>query len=364
MSLTTVQPGMLGTPQPYNFKNRLINGQMQINQRASSYAPNASGVYTLDRWLSYASTGTVAITQSTDAPVGFSNSFLWTTTSGGTRNAGDYYEFVQLIEGYNFADLNWGTANAKTVTVSFWVKSSVTGVFGVLFRNAGVGGYVNYVTSYTINSANTWEYKTITVPGPTSGTWGTTNNTGLQLWFDLGSGSSYQTASVNTWLTGAGSALTPTTQAALGSVTGSTYQITGVQFEVGVSATTFDYRPYTTELQLCQRYLPVIPFAPLGQYLLYSGMAYSSIYSFFAIPLLVSARVAPTGISYSGTVSNLAIYNAATTIAPVAMILDSASTSRITLRTQVASGQTTGYCVFLASENSSVTQILCTGCEL
>jgi len=236
-----------------SYKNRFINGNMVINQRGSaSYAPTSSGLYTLDRWFAYASTGTVAVTQSSDAPAGFVNSWLWTTSSGGTRNSGDFYEFVQFIEGYNSADLNWGSVNAKTVTLSFWVKSSVTGTFGIVFRNSGANR--NYVTTYTINSANTWEQKSITIAGDQSGTWLTTNGRGIEIWWDLGSGSAYQTSSINTWLNASGTSLTSNTQVAVGSVTGATYQITGVQLEVGTQATTFDYRSYGTELSLCQRY--------------------------------------------------------------------------------------------------------------
>jgi hypothetical protein len=206
----------------------------------------------MDRWATYASTGTIAVTQSTDAPAGFANSFLWTTTTGGSRASGDYYEFVQFIEGYNIADLSWGTSSAKPITISFWTKSSVTGVFGVLFRNSAANR--NYVTTYTINSANTWEQKSITLAGCTDGTWQTTTSKGIEVWFDLGSGSTYQTSTLNSWISGSGSSLTSTTQAAVGSVTGATLYITGVQLEAGTTASPFEYRQYGTELALCQRY--------------------------------------------------------------------------------------------------------------
>jgi hypothetical protein len=234
------------------FRNRIINGAMVISQRGTSFTPTSSGLYTIDRWITYASSGTMSVSQSSDAPTGFNNSLLWTTTSGGTRNSGDFYEVAQYIEGYNTADLGWGSANAKTITISFFVKSSVTGAFGIVIRNASANR--NYVTVYSIFTANTWENKTITIPGDTGGTWGTQNNKGIEIWWDLGSGSTYQTASLNNWINGAGSSLTATSQAALGSVTGATWQLTGVQVEVGTQATPFDVRPYGTELALCQRY--------------------------------------------------------------------------------------------------------------
>jgi len=370
MSLTTVQPGMLGTPQPYSFKNRIINGAMVLDQRNSGAAItgiNAGQYFPVDRFRTAAtnSWGSAVFTAqqnkgSVTPPAGFTNYVGFaTTTADASPSAGTTYDFVQWIEGYNMADLNWGSATAKTVTLSFWVYSNLTGTFGGTLSNYNQNRC--YPFSYTISSANTWTQCFVTISGDITGTWAITNSGGIRVGFSLGCGSTY-TGTAGSW----GSTLYGgvTGQQQICASTSNYLYLTGVQLEVGVSATTFDYRAYGQELALCQRYLPVIPFAPLGQYLLYSGMAYSSIYSFFAIPFLVSARVAPTGISYSGTVSNLTIYNAATTIAPIAMIIDSASTSRITIRTQVASGQTTGYCVFLASETGAATQILCTGCEL
>jgi hypothetical protein len=226
---------------------------MVIWQRGTSAALSGTAAFGADRWGAYSSTGTATASQSTDAPVGFVNSYLYTQSSAGTRNTGDYYEIYQFIEGYNVADLNLGTANAKTFTLSFWVKSSVIGTYSVALTNSDAT-YQNYVSTYTVNVANTWEQKSITVPGTTAGTWNITNGAGLQIWFDLGSGATYQTATVNSWITGGRNSLASSSQVGFAQTTGATFRFTGVQLEVGTQATTFDYRSYGTELALCQRY--------------------------------------------------------------------------------------------------------------
>ena len=237
-----------------NMKNRIINGGMVIDQRnagASVTYNTTANTYSLDRWR-IRSTDTAAFTvqQVSDAPAGFVNSAKITvTTADASPAATSIYSFQQIIEGYNVADLNFGSVNAKTVTVSFWVKSSLTGTFGGALRNGG--GDYSYPFSYTISSANTWEYKTVTIAGSTAGTWPTDNFAGMSLFLAIGTGSNYQ-GTANTWANI--SAFAPTGSTNLISTNGSTLQFTGVQLEVGSSATSFDYRPYGTELALCQRY--------------------------------------------------------------------------------------------------------------
>jgi hypothetical protein len=259
MPLTQVQPGMLGTPQPYNFKNRIINGAMTFDQRnnGASMALNGGlGQYGIDRFA-YNSSQASKLTaqQSTIAPVGFYNSNVVTVSSAATIGSGDYFTMFQYVEANNMFDFGWGTANAKTVTLSFWVRSSVTGTFVVGFLNSTFNR--TYLATYTISTANTWEKKSVTVPGDTTGSW-TTSGTGIGVTvrFDLGSGSSGM-GTANAWnagnywsVSGAASATFPTNA-------GATLYITGLQLEVGVTATDFDYRPYTTELALCQRYCQV-----------------------------------------------------------------------------------------------------------
>jgi len=255
MALTQVDQGLLGTYAQYTgFKNRIINGQMVINQRgSSSYTINTDPVYTLDRF-SLGQGGNVnsfTVQQSTTVPTtGFRNSMLVTMGTGVTVAAGAYAYLRQAIEGYNVADFNLGSSTASPFTVSFYVRSSVTGTFGVSLRNGG--STATYCATYTINAASTWEYKTVTIPAITSGTWTTDNTAGLELYFDLGVGSTYS-GTANQLNTGANYfGVTGTTK--LAATTGATFYITGVQLEKGSTATSFDYRPYGTELQLCQRY--------------------------------------------------------------------------------------------------------------
>lgn len=293
MSLTQVQPGMLGTPQPYSFKNRIINGAMVISQRGTSGTATSAGSMVLDRFVLYSSNTTPAVTQSSDAPAGFVNSLLWTQSSAATRSAGDYYEIGHKIEGYNIADLNLGTANAKTFTVSFWVKSSVTGTYSFAMRNAGVT-YAAYVSTYTISVANTWQQVGVTITGATAGTWNTTNGDGLELWIDLGSGSTYQTSTYNSWIYGNGNALSAASQVGFAQTSGATFYITGVQLEVGVSATTFDYRAYGQELVLCQRYCYRVDASSNanGQFIM--GFIYDASNFYGILPIPIQMRVSPS----------------------------------------------------------------------
>jgi hypothetical protein len=238
------------------MRNRIINGDMRIDQRnAGAAVTNANG-YIVDRFISNyfgGGTGRWTAQQVADAPSGFTNSFKVTvTTTDASPSANFAYAFArQPIEGNNVADLAWGTASASTISVSFWVKSSVTGSFPCVVYNGDVSR--GYGILYTVNSANTWEYKTFTVPGDTSGTWGTGNLAGINISF--GAGGSSRAIASNTWSNLGGT--TPTTVTGAVSVIGTlnaTWQITGVQLEAGSVATPFERRPYGTELHLCLRY--------------------------------------------------------------------------------------------------------------
>ena len=258
--MTTQSGFTLGAGNASSFKNRIINGNMVIDQRATAITLNTAGTFMTDRWCQN-NGGSAVMTgaRSTDGPTGLTqSSLLITTTTGSAPSAGNLVDIFQPIEGYNIADLAYGTASAQTTTVSFWVKSSLTGTFCVAYGNAS--GNRSYVTTYTINSANTWEYKTVTITGDTTGTWGTTNGVGLSLFFDMGSGSNYNTTA-NAWASGFYTRVSGATS--LSATTGATWQVTGVQFEVGTVATSFDYRPYGTELALCQRYYEVL-YEPFG----------------------------------------------------------------------------------------------------
>jgi len=234
----------------YGFKNRLINSAMVIDQRNAGASVTATGSnYSLDRWQMLASVSSkFTVQQSSTAPSGFTKSLLVTSSAATSLGATDYYLITQKIEGFNTADLGWGAAGASSVTVSFWVRSSLTGTFGFVVRN-GAGNRL-YPASYTINSANTFEYKTVTIAGDTTGTWPTDNSIGIEIDFGLGVGSTYSNTA-GTWTTGG---LGTTGATSVVGTNGATFYITGVQLEKGSTATSFDYRPYGTELLLCQRY--------------------------------------------------------------------------------------------------------------
>jgi hypothetical protein len=242
----------------FGFKNRLINSAMVIDQRnaGASVTIGSAGslVYTLDRWAAYCDQNSKFSVQqnagSVTSPTGFSNYLGVTSLSAYTVGASESFGLTQIIEGFNTADLGFGSASASTVTLSFWVRSSLTGTFGGSLRNSASNR--SYPFSYTISTANTWEQKSITIAGDTSGTWiGATNGSGLKVWFSLGAGSTY-TGTANAWA--GANYLQPTGATSVVGTNGATFYITGVQLEKGSTATSFDYRPYGTELQLCQRY--------------------------------------------------------------------------------------------------------------
>jgi hypothetical protein len=236
-------------------KNLIINGDMRIDQRnagASLTVNTAAVVYSVDRLFTYgqASDGVFTVQQVTDAPSGFINSVKATvTTADASIGASQLYILSHKIEGNNIAHLDWGTANAKTVTLSFWVKSSLTGTFSGSLKNHD--GSRAYPFTYTISSANTWEKKTITITGDTTGTWLTTNATGITLSFTLGSGSS-RLGTANTWNAANLDGATGTTEVI--ATNGATFYLTGLQLEVGENATPFENRMYSQELAMCQRY--------------------------------------------------------------------------------------------------------------
>jgi len=241
---------------PFSLKNRIINGDMIIDQRnaGASVATSSSFlVYSVDRWFGlYSQTSKFTMQQnagSVTPPPGFTTYLGCTSTSAYTVGSSEIFYIRQSIEGFNIADLAWGTANARTITISFWVRSSLTGTFGGALQNSAANR--SYPFSYTISSANTWEQKSITITGDTTGTWLTTSGVGVGVQFSLGAGAT-ASGTAGSWQ--AANLSSATGAVSVVGTNGATFYITGVQLERNTTATPFEWLPYTTELALCQRY--------------------------------------------------------------------------------------------------------------
>jgi hypothetical protein len=317
------------------MRNRIINGAMVIDQRnaGASVTPTANFTYTLDRWVAgLIQSSKFSVQQSSTAPAGFSNSILITSLSAYSVASTDYFNINQFIEGFNWADLGFGTADAKTVTLSFWVRSSLTGTFGGVLGNSA--GSRTYPFTYTISSANTWEQKSITIAGDTSGTWvGATNGIGARLWINLGAGSTFS-GTAGAWASANYTSATGATSVV--GTNGATFYITGVQIEVGTQATSFEYRQYGTEMSLCQRYY----------YKIYGGNNYSKFGTgpagsttgvFIMCQIQTLMRDEPSSITTTGS---FGIWAGATVFSVTDLVLEANTNQNIGTVTATTSGVT------------------------
>jgi hypothetical protein len=358
MPLTTVSQGLLNTDAQYTgFKNRLINGDMTISQRNGTASVTANdGTYGVDRWACIATAnGKFNMQQnagSVTPPAGFSYYLGCTSTATTSLGATDFYHVRQKIEGFNSADLMWGTANAQTVILSFWVRSSLTGTFGGSVNNSAFSR--SYPFSYTISSANTWEQKLVTVTGDTTGTWiGATNGVGIQLSFSLGSGSTYS-GTAGSWSSSTFTSSTGATSVV--GTNGATWYVTGCQLEKGTVATSFDVLPYSTELALCLRYYWRLnttgsnsPFA--------SGNAENTTRGYINLTLPQPMRTQPS-CSIS-SVSHLALRGVGTDVACTSGNFSASTSSAMAtiiggeFNTGSATGASAGGCVKMSWNNAS-----------
>ena len=348
------------------FRSRIINGGMVIDQRnaGASVTQTTANTFTVDRWFGYGDvTSKFTMQQNAGAvtpPAGFTNYLGVTSLSAYTIVSGtEQYVILQNIEGFNIADLGWGTANAKTVTLSFWTRSSLTGTFGGALRNSNNSR--SYPFSYTINSANTWEQKSITIAGDTTGTWLTDNGRGIRLNFSLGAGATLS-GTAGVWAST--SYVTATGATSIVGTNGATFYITGVQLEVGSQATGFEYRQYQQELALCQRYYyKTKPGIIVGTF----GSAYTTATTSMQVIIQfpVTLRTIPTALEQTGTAGNYEVLEGGTTTACTAVpTFGTSSTMQVgtvnvtagssltvgragTLRTSTASG-TTAYLAWSA----------------
>ena len=340
---TSVAGSNLGAGDASLMKNRIINGQMVIDQRnaGASYTQTGGNTYTLDRWVNFAA-GSVAgkLTYQQNAgsvtpPAGFTNYLGVTSTSAYSVSSGDIQAIAQAIEGFNTADLDFGKSTAKTITVSFWVRSSLTGTFGASLLN-GAGSY-SYPFTYTISSANTWEQKSVTVAGPTAGTWvGATNGIGLYLVLSLGTGSTYL-GTAGSW--SANGYYGATGQTNVSGTSGATFYITGVQLEVGSSATGFEYVNYQTSLANCQRYYAKLGGTTATETLCLGFATDLATAQYYCVYFPVTMRSAPTAAYSSVNTTDLA--NGSVTVNSIRGQLSGVNTCQLGFNTSSAAWLTT-----------------------
>jgi len=337
-------------------RNLIINGAMVFSQRngTSAVTLNSAGsvVYDFDRWRRQVfENGKLSLQQVTDAPSGFSYSIKATTVSAVAGSGSDYYMFNQLIEGFDTAHLAFGTSDAKTITLSFWVKSTLAGQWSGAIKNSASNRA--YVFTYDIKSANTWEYKTITIPGDTSGTWvGSTNGLGLSLMYDLGTARGDLQGASNAW--SSTNAYAATTGVRLVQNASATWQVTGVQLELGKVATPFEHRSYGEELALCQRYYYQAGGETTTQFLT-TGQAWSTTqFNGCVIPFPVTMRDAPE-MSYASA-ANFKVQNSAgsgITITSLSISTGEESARSANVRGSVGSGLVAGNATMFYTANTA-----------
>jgi len=328
-------------------RNKIINGAMTIDQRNAGAAITTSGA-PVDRWtVTNSSDAAFSAQQDSVVPAGFTKSLKFTTTTADASLGASQYAIArQGIEGYNIADLSWGTASAKPITISFWVRSSLTGTFGAAMHNIDFNR--SFAFTYSISLANTWEYKSVTIAGDTTGTWNTTNSVGIQLYFGLGVGTDFS-VSAGSWA--AGGYLSATGAVSVIGTLNATWQITGVQLEAGDTATPFEHRSYGQELALCQRYFQTLGGVTYTRF--FSGFCPSTTEAVFSFVFPTPMRTAPTA-SASGTI---AVYHGAYVVSTTTSIGFSDVTNSSIACSGFSSGLTTNCGALLLTNNDASARI-------
>jgi hypothetical protein len=334
-------------------RNAVINGDFAINQRNFNGNVTADTLYTLDRWVARTPSGVTqfSVAPSSVAPTGFSSSVLITSLSARSVLAADYFAYVQMIEGTQLSNYNFGTSNAATFTLSFWVRSSLTGTFAVAFTN---GAYNRtYVTNYTINAANTWEKKSITLTGDTTGTWVTDTTLGLQVRFDLGSGSNAE-ATPNAW--GAGNSYRASGNVRLVATNAANLYLTGIQLELGSVATPFTKASgtFAGELAACQRYFQILGGDNAFEYFCI-GSSIGTTDASGVIPLKATMRGTPT-LTFT-TASNYRVTQGTTANTATVVQGDILTKNTINVQFTVASGLTAGNANRMIANNTTAATI-------
>jgi hypothetical protein len=309
-----------------------------------------TGAYPVDRfYIQNATDGAVSAQQDSSAPAGFVNSVKITaTTADGTLTTTQNLQFIQAVEGVNVSDLAWGTANAKTVTLSFWVRSSLTGTFGGSLRDSAINR--SYPFSYSISVADTWEYKTVTIAGDTSGTWLTTTGVGIYVNFGLGVGPD-RSGTAGAWA--GANYIAPTGAVSVIGTLNATWFITGVQLEVGSVATPFERRPYGTELALCQRYYYKTVADAVGAPFA-NGYSYTTTASAGVVQFAIPMRTRPTALEQTGTAGDYYIaYGATSAVCSSVPTYSNASKECSTVIFTISSGLTVGQGIRIGGQTAA-----------
>jgi hypothetical protein len=305
----------VNTQNTFGYKNRIINGAMVFDQRnaGGTLSAMANNTELIDR---YRFTGSASVASKLNfaqnlngvtGPVGFPSYSGFQTATAYTVTGSDLGVVEQIIEGYNIRDLAWGTANAKPITISFWVYSSLTGTFGGCLKNAGYA--MSYPFTYSIPTANTWTYVSINITAPTTATWNITNGQGIRVMIGLGAGSTTSGTANGTWQ--AADYYSATGAVSIFGTSSATFYFTGLQVESGSSATSFDVRPYGTEFQLCQRYFWVLS-SSMGTALNSTGARFNVSHTWMRATPSVSATAAlnvtdESASDFSQSSANIAI---------------------------------------------------------
>ena len=294
-----------------SFRNIVINGDMQVAQRNTSVASlTSSGYHTLDRWnFEISSLGTWTMSQSTDVPTGqgFANSLkLDCTTADASPAASDVFQLQQRFEGQNLQYLKKGTASAVSLTASFWVKSTKTGTFILELYDTDNSRQIS--KSYTVNTTNTWEFKTVTFAGDTTGALTNDNGLSLVLSFWLGAGTTYTSGTLNTSWSTPTSANRAVGQVNIADSTSNDFLITGIQLEAGTSATDFEFLPIDVDLARCYRYYYRLK-ANGANYPFSFAQCYGTTTGGVLVPYQVTMRTAPSALEQSGTAADYQVYS-------------------------------------------------------
>jgi hypothetical protein len=333
----TVDGLALPSAGPLSNRNKIINGDMRIDQRNAGVAVTTSGSFPVDRFVaSHSSDGAFSAQRDTSNPAGFTNSLKVTCTTADTSlSAGQYLAIIQNVEGFNSADIGFGQATSNSVTLSFWTRSSLTGTFGGGIRNSAANR--SYPFTYSISSADTWEYKTVTITVDTSGTWLSDNGIGLRISWGLGAGTDWS-GPAGAW--NSNNNLTATGATSLLGTLNATFYLTGVQLEVGSVATPFEHRSYGDELARCQRYYQKLQ-STLGDTIVYVGYNAGTTVSRGTVYLPVSMRTNPTAVETTGTASDYNIRSGgSTTTCNSVPSFEHATTQSIGLQFNVSGGLT------------------------